>query len=529
MIKKPYTNFFCVFCSLAVGFAFPSRAQSNLVVNGGFEQAEGAWTFFTGVHIYFDQGAAQGSIHAGVDVYLYQDLPTVAGRDYVLTFATDYRRVGVQWAESTVTNQTNFATSGFLWNYFYSYVHADSSLTRLRFLGSALLDDVKVRWVQEPIVIVTQPESRSAFEGGSVSFFVTPDGVPPLNYQWLFNGTPIAGANSSSFTVSPARSTHTGQYSVVVSNAWNSITSDSAQLDVTPPPTSPVIVAQPVGDLCPVGYASSVGVFAVGEPVLHYQWMFNGGLLAGHTNASIVFPAIQASDAGTYSVLVSNLHGSVLSLPAIVSVTNAVGGSTVFLNMFTNNSPIHDVDGSTRLSGTNFTAQVYAGSAPNILRPVGAAMTFPEGGFAGYPFGQSASRQIPDVAPGQTAYIQVRAWETAFGSSYEQARAFGGKFGFSGIYPTLNNSRVATLSFSLRAGEPFFISGRLSVGETLTNGTQQFILVGERAARYLIETRQPPNNWVPLLILTNATGTAVFTDTNQLYNSIQLYRARLLD
>jgi hypothetical protein len=531
-MKLPFVNSVRVISLMILStvLVLSSHAQSNIVFNGGFEDVDSGWTFFPGLEIYLNKGAAEGNIHVGVDDDLYQDLPTIAGRDYVLTFATSTgnRQVSVQWADATVTNLTNFAASGFLWKYFYAHVHADSNMTRLRFSGG-LLDDVKVRWVQDPILIVAQPESRSAFEGATVSFSVTPDGVPPLRYQWFFNGAPIAGANSSSFTVIAARLTHAGQYSVMISNEWNSISSDVAQLQVMVPPTSPLIVSQPIGDLCPVGYTCSLGVFAVGEPVLQYQWMMDGNAISGATNSNLLFPAVQISDAGTYTVLVSNQHGSVLSLPATLAVSNSVGGSTVYLNNFTNNSPIYDVDGSTRLAGANFKAQVYAGATPNILRPVGPAVSFPSGFFAGYAFPQDIPREIPDVTSGQTAYIQVRAWEAAFGSSYEQARAFGGKFGFSGIYPTLNNQRVTTRSFNLRAGEPFFISGQLSVGEAQTNGTRQFILTGERAARYLIETRQPPNNWVPLLILTNTTGTATFTDANQVDTSIHFYRARLLD
>ena len=128
----------------------------------------------------------------------------------------------------------------------------------------------------------------------------------------------------------------------------------------------------------------------------------------------------------------------------------------------------------------------------------------------------------------QDAYVQLRAWESAYGGSYEQARAAGGKYGFSGVYKTRTGSRAVTQPFSLRAGEPFFRAGQLTVGE-LPNGKLQFVLNGETTARYLIETKQPPNNWVPLLILTNTAGTSMFTDTNQSSGDIHFYRARLLD
>ena len=229
-------------------------------------------------------------------------------------------------------------------------------------------------------------------------------------------------------------------------------------------------------------------------------------------------------------MLVSNQFGTALSLPAVLSVTNATGGGWVSFNHYTNSASIRDVNGTTRLSGTAYSVQLYAGATPGILRPVGAVMTFPVGPYAGYPGANFGfSRQIPDVPGGQTAYLQIRAWESAAGSSYELARASGGKYGFSSVYVTGTPALVVATSFSLRAGEPFFRAGVLNVGQVTPGGLAQFTLSGQSGSRYLIETKQPPNNWVPYLVLTNSAGTSVFTDTNQAGSPIQFYRARLLD
>jgi hypothetical protein len=100
------------------------------------------------------------------------------------------------------------------------------------------------------------------------------------------------------------------------------------------------------------------------------------------------------------------------------------------------------------------------------------------------------------------------------------------------VIPTVTggfNNRVPMNSFSLRAGEPLFITGRLAVGDALPDGTHQMILTGEPNARYLIEKRTVPNIWVPFLTLTNITGTAVFADPSQTQQTVQFYRARILD
>ncbi|MEZ4890076.1 MAG: hypothetical protein R2779_05810 [Crocinitomicaceae bacterium] len=42
--------------------------------------------------------------------------------------------------------------------------------------------------------------------------------VANLNYQWRFNGNPIAGATSSSLSLSSVAITQAGNYDVVISN-----------------------------------------------------------------------------------------------------------------------------------------------------------------------------------------------------------------------------------------------------------------------------------------------------------------------
>jgi MYXO-CTERM domain-containing protein len=62
-----------------------------------------------------------------------------------------------------------------------------------------------------------------------------------VTYQWNLNGTAIAGATSSSYSLSSAQSGNAGNYTVVVSNVVGRATSDTASLtvnSVTPQPTN---------------------------------------------------------------------------------------------------------------------------------------------------------------------------------------------------------------------------------------------------------------------------------------------------
>jgi sugar lactone lactonase YvrE len=80
--------------------------------------------------------------------------------------------------------------------------------------------------------IQTQPQSQSVTVGNSVQFSVTASGRPTVTYQWYFNGTAITGATNSMYSLLSAQSGNAGNYTVVVSNAMGSVTSNQATLTV---------------------------------------------------------------------------------------------------------------------------------------------------------------------------------------------------------------------------------------------------------------------------------------------------------
>jgi Concanavalin A-like lectin/glucanases superfamily/Pro-kumamolisin, activation domain/Reelin subrepeat B/Immunoglobulin domain/HYR domain/Viral BACON domain len=83
---------------------------------------------------------------------------------------------------------------------------------------------------------------------------------------------------------------------------------------------APQIVMDPQGQTVAAGDPASLSVAAVGTPPLSYQWLLNGTNVNGATASSLAWADVQLSDAGTYSVLVSNNLGSALSSDARLSV-----------------------------------------------------------------------------------------------------------------------------------------------------------------------------------------------------------------
>jgi hypothetical protein len=81
--------------------------------------------------------------------------------------------------------------------------------------------------------ILAQPASISVPLGQGASFSVVANGSPPLQYQWLRDGTPIAGAQAASYTLAATSAADDGaQFSVRVSNATGSVVSAAATLTV---------------------------------------------------------------------------------------------------------------------------------------------------------------------------------------------------------------------------------------------------------------------------------------------------------
>ena len=67
-------------------------------------------------------------------------------------------------------------------------------------------------------VITTQPSDQFLNAPRNVQFFVFASGLGPLTYQWLFDGTAIAGATNRTLLVTNIQPAQ-GYYSVIVFNA----------------------------------------------------------------------------------------------------------------------------------------------------------------------------------------------------------------------------------------------------------------------------------------------------------------------
>jgi hypothetical protein len=202
--------------------------------------------------------------------------------------------------------------------------------------------------------IITQPVGGLIRVAGSnASFSVTAAGSLPLGYQWRLNrtnlttGGRITGATSADLTIAALVAADTGNYDVVVTNAYTAATSQVATLIVYVPPG---ISVPPQNTAVILGSNATFRVTATGSVPIGFRWqkdgtnLTNGGRISGATSNVLTIATTVTNDEGGYSVSLSNIVGSLTSsaatltilVPAtITSATDATGRQGAFFS-FTN-------------------------------------------------------------------------------------------------------------------------------------------------------------------------------------------------
>jgi alpha-tubulin suppressor-like RCC1 family protein len=79
----------------------------------------------------------------------------------------------------------------------------------------------------------------------------------------------------------------------------------------------PIITVQPVSVI--VAEGGTVTLSVTSPNAVSYQWLKNGEIIPGATGPTLTLTNVQASDADTYTVLVTNSFGSVTSSPATIT------------------------------------------------------------------------------------------------------------------------------------------------------------------------------------------------------------------
>ena len=339
-----------------------------LVQNGGFETGDfTGWSLNgdAGNYDYVDNGSTVTSIaphsgtyfaalgEVGVQAFLSQALPTLAGQRYLLSLwlnnplkgsRTNPNEFSVSWNGGTLYDKKNVGLTG--WTNMQFLVTATSGSTVLQIGGQDNnyylgLDDVTTTPVFAP-TISTQPTNLTILSGNNAVFGASVGGSAPFAFQWrknginLANGGNLSGATSNILTFTAATTNNNGNYSIVVTNAYGAVTSSVAALTVVLPPA----ITSPLTNRT-VECGSNNVTFTIspsGTAPLNFQWSLDGVPIPGATNTSLSLTNVHLPS-HTISITVTNLYASVTS-NAVLTVQDTLapvivlnGGNPIYVEL----------------------------------------------------------------------------------------------------------------------------------------------------------------------------------------------------
>jgi alpha-tubulin suppressor-like RCC1 family protein len=162
--------------------------------------------------------------------------------------------------------------------------------------------------------------SRVGLQGLTTRFYVPATGGRPLAYQWQFKGTNLPGATSALLSLTNLAPSQTGNYRLIVSNAWGSAASSDISLGVEPLR----VTWPPQNTNSHLSGVITLTATVEGKEAFAYQWLFNGQSLIGQTNATLNLTGLEWSNQGSYSLRISNAYGTVTSAAAAVQLSPLV-------------------------------------------------------------------------------------------------------------------------------------------------------------------------------------------------------------
>jgi internalin A len=218
------------------------------------------------------------------------------------------------------------------------------------------------------VTINSQPQSQTVVAGTNAGFSAAATGLEPLSWQWQFNGTNLAGATASNLLLTNIQPPDAGDYVVVVTNNLSVTSSTAASLSVLLPPKilasthSAAMVAEP-------GSQMIFSIAVLGTQPLTYRWQANesdlvdDGHILGANTSVLQISCLQPKDTGSYSVVVSNIAGTISSVYGTLTVTQLVAipdpqfAATITCATSKTNCPwlnTADLSALTKLSACNY-------------------------------------------------------------------------------------------------------------------------------------------------------------------------------
>lgn len=247
-------------------------------------------------------------------------------------------------------------------------------------------------------VIAVQPTGKTVAVGQSVTFSVTASGNPAPTYQWQRNGVPIAGATSSTYTLSSPALTDTGsKFNVIVSNPAGTATSSEVTLTVITNQLPVATISAPVtgtqyagGDI--ISFSGTGTDQEDGNlPASAFTWKVDLYHFDTPAHAHPALDPISGITSGSFTVPTEMETSANVLFRVFLTVTDSKGGtSTIFRDVVPTTSRItlatNPAGLSLKLDGSAITAPYSFTGVSRIVRALEATSPQTAGGIT-YTFG----------------------------------------------------------------------------------------------------------------------------------------------
>lgn len=179
-----------------------------------------------------------------------------------------------------------------------------------------------------PSVFVAPP-GATVLAGDSLLFRGEPRGLRPVSRQWFLDGSAVAGATDSTLFLDNVQAVHAGGYTLAMTRATGTVTSDLLRLDVIESPPRFAGSERAFGLL--KGQELLLAPEVRGTEPMAFQWRRDGMVLEGENGPTLARAAVTGTDAGVYELVASNRVGVTSSPAQTVSIVHvaAWGSNTM--------------------------------------------------------------------------------------------------------------------------------------------------------------------------------------------------------
>ncbi len=214
-------------------------------------------------------------------------------------------------------------------------------------MAGNVTSDPAILTVHRSPSILSQPGSLTIDEGQPAIFSVTAAGSPTLTYQWMKDGAAIVGATNAFFTIDSTTANLAGNYTVIISNSFGTVTSTSATLTVNTssqkignqPPVVSAGLDQTIVTPDSTTLSGTVSDDGLPNPPKSITTMWNvvtapGTVTFGDPHSLIT--KVSFSGVGTYVLSLTANDGSLTSVSKVsINVVYPLGGGGGGSNLYT--------------------------------------------------------------------------------------------------------------------------------------------------------------------------------------------------